>query len=602
MSHEKIDTIAVLDFGGQYAHLIANRIRRLGVYSEIVQSDIYASELSGYKGIIFSGSPFSVHQAGSPRFDPKILDLKIPVLGLCYGHQLIALTLGGNVVRGTIKEYGRASMHISRANPLFDGLSSDEQVWMSHGDTVETLPEGFEAFGFTEDCPFTAVSCVEKNIYGLQFHPEVTDTPSGTRIFNNFLDLCECKRLWNSSRFIDDITDEIKRICGTRSVFLLVSGGVDSTVAFSLLNKTLGSDRVLGLHIDNGLMRHRESDAILEYMKANGYDNLKVIDASDDFIDALKGVSDPETKRKIIGNMFLTAKEKAFDELKLNSEEWVLAQGTIYPDTIESAGTKHADRIKTHHNRVDLILEMIESGNMVEPLAQLYKDEVRELGEKLAIPNELIWRHPFPGPGLGVRVLCSDGQVVMPSEKEVAAVNSLSQKDGFRAYVLPIRSVGVQGDERSYAHPALLTGKCDWSLLEDVSTKITNAFPSINRVIYGLSVSENPHYQLIEAHVTKKRLDKLRSVDHVVTEALHKMGEYGAIWQMPVVLLPLVNGDGDECIVLRPIVSQEAMTARFKPLRKETIDMIIDGISKIDGVGDLFFDVTHKPPATIEWE
>lgn len=602
MSHEKIDTIAVLDFGGQYAHLIANRIRRLGVYSEIVFSDIGASELLMYKGIIFSGSPFSAHQAGSLRFDPKILDLKIPILGLCYGHQLIALTLGGKVVRGTVKEYGRATVHISRTNPLLAGLSADEQVWMSHGDTVESLPEGFEVFGSTEDCRFAAVACVERNIYGFQFHPEVTDTPNGTKIFNNFLDLCGCKRLWNSNRFLEDIADEIKRICGKRSVFLLVSGGVDSTVAFTLLNKTLGNDRVLGLHIDNGLMRHRESAAILDYMKANGFDNLKVIDASDDFITALKGVSDPEAKRKIIGNMFLKSKEKAFDGLNLNSEEWVLAQGTIYPDTIESAGTKHADRIKTHHNRVDLILEMIESGNMVEPLAQLYKDEVRELGETLEIPHELIWRHPFPGPGLGVRVLCSDGKVEMPSEKEVTAINLLSQKDGYRAIVLPIRSVGVQGDERSYAHPALLTGKCDWSLLEDLSTKITNAFSSVNRVVYGLSVSENPHYKLIEAHVTKARLDKLRAIDHVVTNALHEMGEYSSIWQMPVVLLPLVNDEGNECVVLRPIVSQEAMTARFKPLRKETIDLIVEGASKIEGVEDLFFDVTHKPPATIEWE
>jgi GMP synthase (glutamine-hydrolysing) len=240
MSHEKIDTIAVLDFGGQYAHLIANRIRRLGVYSEIVSSDIGAAELLTYKGIIFSGSPFSAHQAGSPRFDPKILDLKMPILGLCYGHQLIALTLGGKVVRGTVKEYGRATVHISRTNPLLAGLSEDEQVWMSHGDTVESLPEGFEVSGSTEDCQYAAVACVQRNIYGFQFHPEVTDTPNGTKIFNNFLDLCGCKRLWNSSRFLEDIADEIKRICGKRRVFLLVSGGVDSTVAFYFFKKNAG--------------------------------------------------------------------------------------------------------------------------------------------------------------------------------------------------------------------------------------------------------------------------------------------------------------------------------------------------------------------------
>ncbi len=602
MSGEKRDTIAVMDFGGQYAHLIANRIRRLGVYSEIVYNDIDAADLKDYSGIIFSGSPFSVQQEGSPRFDPNILDLKKPILGLCYGHQLIAKTLGGKIVRGKIKEYGRAIMRIKKINPLLNGLASDEQVWMSHGDTVEVLPDGFEVFGSTDDCICTAVGSLERNIYGLQFHPEVTDTPAGTKILGNFLDLCGCKRLWNSKRFLENIAEEIKRICGKRNVFLLVSGGVDSTVAFTLLNRTLGNDRVLGVHIDNGLMRYRESAAIMEYMNANGFNNLRICDASKDFIDALKGVTDPESKRNIIGNMFLKAKEKVFGELKLNAEDWVLAQGTIYPDTIESAGTKHADRIKTHHNRVDLILEMIKSGNIIEPLAQLYKDEVRELGETLGIPRELIWRHPFPGPGLGVRVLCSDGNAVMPSQKELNDINSFAQKDGYDAYVLPIRSVGVQGDERSYAHPALLIGKCDWKKLEDLSTRITNAFPSVNRVVYAIKTGSQAEYRLIASEITKERLDKLREIDHVVTGALNKTGVYGSIWQMPVVLLPLVNSEGNECVVLRPIVSQEAMTATFAPLSQETLDLIIEGASKIKGIGDLFFDITHKPPATIEWE
>jgi len=602
MSHEKKDTIAVLDFGGQYAHLIANRIRRLGVYSEIVDSDIKAYELSRFKGIIFSGSPFSVHQEGSPRFDRAILDLKKPILGLCYGHQLISLELGGNIVRGTVKEYGKAVMTIKKTNPILKGLSDNEQVWMSHGDTVDTLPDGFEVFGSTDDCRCTAVGNVERQIYGLQFHPEVTDTPSGNTMLSNFLDLCGCVRSWNSKNFLDEIAEEIKRICGKRNVFLLVSGGVDSTVAFMLLNKILGNDRVLGLHIDNGLMRYRESEAILDYMKSNGFTNLKIIDASEDFLRALKNVAEPEEKRKIIGNMFITAKEKAFDQLKLNADEWVLAQGTIYPDTIESAGTKHADRIKTHHNRVDIILEMIEKGNLIEPLAQLYKDEVRELGESMGIPKELIWRHPFPGPGLGVRVLCSDGTGTVDSVQESSAINNLVKQYGYHAHVLPIKSVGVQGDERSYAHPVVLAGPCDWKLLEELSTRITNSFSSVNRVVYGLNVVDTPSYTLVKAFMTKERLDKLRSVDHIVTEILYKTDEYNDIWQMPVVLLPMLNSAGKECIVLRPIVSQEAMTARFKPLAVETLDQIVKQVTALDTVGDLFFDITHKPPATIEWE
>lgn len=602
MSYEKVDTIAVLDFGGQYAHLIANRIRRLGVYSEIVQCDAKRSELEKYCGIILSGSPHSVRNENSPKCDPELLEIGKPILGLCYGHQLIAHTLGGKVSRGDVKEYGRAMMKLQKKVPLLDGLNCEEQVWMSHGDAVESLPDGFEIFASTDDCIYTAVGNLEKQIFGLQFHPEVTDTPNGLKIFSNFLDMCGCARSWTSDRFLEEIADDVKRICGKRNVFLLVSGGVDSTVAFTLLNRILGPERVLGVHIDNGLMRFRESEAILEYMNEHGFNNLKIVDASKEFVGALKGIYNPEEKRNIIGNMFLEVKEKAYETFNLNADDWVLAQGTIYPDTIESAGTKHADRIKTHHNRVDIILEMIEKGNIVEPLAQLYKDEVRVLGENLGIPKELIWRHPFPGPGLGVRVLCSDGKVDQPSEQEISQLNESVRNDGYRAIVLPIRSVGVQGDERTYAHPALLLGEYNWGKLEDISIRITNRFPKVNRVVYGIKVASNPEYSLVNCYITKERLDKLRQIDHIVTTALYKNDEYDSIWQMPVVLLPLINKNGDECVVLRPIVSQEAMTARAVPLRNETIEMITEGASKIDGIGDLFIDLTHKPPATIEWE
>jgi len=385
-------------------------------------------------------------------------------------------------------------------------------------------------------------------------------------------------------------------------VFLLVSGGVDSTVAFTLLNNTLGNERVLGLHIDNGLMRHNESRSIIEYMHQHGFDNLKIIDASDDFLNELKGITEPEKKRVIIGNMFLKAKEKAFEMLQLNADEWILAQGTIYPDTIESAGTKHADRIKTHHNRVDLILELIERGQVIEPLAQLYKDEVRELGETLGIPKELIWRHPFPGPGLGVRALCSDGTGTEPAKEDIEKLAAVTNGTGYHITILPVCSVGVQGDERSYAHPALITGTCDWKRLEELSTRITNSVRSVNRVVYGIRTATKPVYTLINADLNRKRLDKLRAVDNIVTEQLYKSGEYGTVWQMPVVLLPLVNEAGGECVVLRPIVSQEAMTARFLPLMQETIDAIVQKTAEINGIGDIFFDITHKPPATIEWE
>jgi GMP synthase (glutamine-hydrolysing) len=441
-----------------------------------------------------------------------------------------------------------------------------------------------------------------KKIFGLQFHPEVTDTPHGMKILKNFLSICHCSPDWNASAFQKVITDDILKKCKNRKVFLLVSGGVDSTVAFALLNNILGPDRVLGLHIDNGLMRQDESAVIIDYMKEHGFENLRIVDASDMFLAALENISEPEEKRRIIGSLFLEVKEQALKDFGLNPYEWILGQGTIYPDTIESAGTQHADRIKTHHNRVDAIMELLEKGEIVEPLSQLYKDEVRDLGKAIGLPDKLLWRHPFPGPGLGVRLLCSNGTQVLIDAASQKNVKDLAAKSGYTSTILPLKSVGVQGDSRTYAQACLVCGKRDWQELENLSTTITNSIRYVNRVIYGLRVFNNFEYKLIEAYITRERLEILRSLDHLVTESLHKFNEYANVWQMPVVLLPLVNKNNAQCAVLRPIMSHEAMTARFARLKDETIDFILTQSLKIEGLGDIFYDVTHKPPGTIEWE
>lgn len=597
-----MDKIAVIDFGGQYTHLIANRIRRLGVYSEIIKPDADTDSFLKYRGIILSGGPHSVLDPDGPSIKPDIFSLDVPLLGLCYGHQLIAKLLGGKVSHGEKREYGIAELTVKTNVSIFKGLSEREQIWMSHGDAVDKPPEGFVSIGSTPDCLFAAMGDMKRNIFGLQFHPEVADTPKGMSILSNFIDICGCERNWNSNAFLMEITEKIKRECSNKKVFLLVSGGVDSTVTFTLLNKSLGAERVLGLHIDNGLMRHEESENIIAYLKNHGFNNLHIYNAVDDFLNALKGVSHPEDKRTIIGNKFLEVQEKAQQGLGLTVDEWILAQGTIYPDTIESAGTEYADKIKTHHNRVAIVLELIKKGLILEPLAQLYKDEVRQLGEILGIPHDLLWRHPFPGPGLGVRVLCSDGKEEPSSVAASKEVSVLAEKSGYKSYILPIKSVGVQGDSRTYTHPALLIGKRDWPLLETISTSVTNTVRQVNRVVYAISVHEDPEYSLIEAYLTKERLDKIRAIDHVVNFTLHETGEYEPVWQMPVVLLPLVNKDGDECVVLRPIASQEAMTARFYPLKDETLQKIVEGTRDIKGVGDVFYDITNKPPGTIEWE
>jgi GMP synthase (glutamine-hydrolysing) len=597
-----MDTIAILDFGGQYTHLIANRIRRLGVYSQIVQSNVSAEQCRMYKGIILSGGPHSVLEQGRPSFDAAVLSLPLPILGLCYGHQIMAQSLGSRISRGLRREYGVAYMNVFNKEGLFKGLDDREQIWMNHGDAVENLPEDFEALASNETCAITAMGNTKTKKYGLQFHPEVTDTPHGMKILDNFIELCQCVRDWNPRAFQKKITDDIRETCGSKSVFLLVSGGVDSTVTFTLLNNTLGPQRVMGLHIDNGLMRHGESDDIITSMKKHGFENLRIVNASDRFLTALRGVCEPEEKRRIIGSIFIDVQEQAVEDFGLNSDEWILGQGTIYPDTIESAGTQHADRIKTHHNRVEAIMDLLKKGKIVEPLSQLYKDEVRELGELLGLPEHLLWRHPFPGPGLGVRLLCSDGLEVPISDDTIKNAAEQAAAAGYTSTILPLRSVGVQGDCRTYAHPALVCGPKDWSRLEELSTAITNSVREINRVVYGLRVDGAPRYRIVKAFLTKERLDMLRAFDAVVTSALHRCGEYGSVWQMPVVLLPLVNERGNQCAVLRPILSQEAMTARFARLKDETLDYILDQSRSVKGIGDIFYDVTHKPPGTIEWE
>jgi len=595
--------VAVLDFGGQYAHLIANRIRRLQVYSEIFPPTADPSRIEGASGIVYSGGPGSVYDTDQPAFNDALLDLDLPILGLCYGHQLICHRLGGEVVPSEIREFGSAELRIlSRVGP-FSGLSDTETVWMSHGDTVLRLPDGFERIGETTDCPAAAVGNAERKIYGFQFHPEVAHTPNGNRMLDNFLTLCDAPREWTMSGYAEEAIERIRAQTGDRNVFLLVSGGVDSTVAFGLINKALGPERVLGLHIDNGFMRKQETDLVARYMKENGFDNLIIEDASDEFLLSVEGMVEPEAKRYAIGKTFLDVKDRVLEKLDLDADSWLLGQGTLYPDTIESGGTENAALIKTHHNRIDLIEEMIAEGKVVEPLAQLYKDEVRDLGETLGIPHALVWRHPFPGPGLGVRCLCSTGEAepAVPAEAEATA-RDIAASAGLGFRILPIRSVGVQGDFRTYAHPGLVWGDADWRTLEDVSTRITNSVSDVNRVIYLISSDAPPDLQLKRAFLDRRRLDLLREADAIAMEAIGDAGFEREIAQMPTVLLPLSADGAGETVVLRPIVTPDFMTARFSELPMDFVRSVASRIVGLDGVDAVCYDVTHKPPATVEWE
>jgi len=601
--------VAVLDFGGQYAHLIANRIRRLQVYSEIFPPTADPSEIEGASGIVYSGGPGSVYDPDQPDFNDGLLSLALPTLGLCYGHQLLCDRLGGNVVAGTVREYGTASMDIERRDHVFSGLNVTETVWMSHGDTVERLPEGFVTYGSTPDCPAAAVGDPERRIFGFQFHPEVAHTPSGMTMLDNFLTVCDAPRNWTMASYADQAAEEIREAAGDRNVFLLVSGGVDSTVAYVLFNRALGPDRVLGLHIDNGFMRKGETADVGVYMRDNGFENLNIEDASEDFLLSVEGLVEPERKRNAIGRTFLDVKDRVVDSLSLDPDAWVLGQGTLYPDTIESGGTENAALIKTHHNRIDVIEEMIAEGKVIEPLAQLYKDEVRDLGTTLGLPDSLVWRQPFPGPGLAVRCLCSDGEAAGDLTDAEARVSAIAAEVGLSSRVLSLQSVGVQGDFRTYAHPAMVWGEATWETLEAVSTRITNEVRDVNRVIYLIVPSSPPDLRLKRSFLTRDRLDVLREADAIAMRAIGEAGLDGrtddasdAVSQMPTVLVPLTTNGQDETVVLRPVTTPDFMTARFAELSPELVREMGQKILSLPGICAVLYDVTHKPPGTVEWE
>jgi GMP synthase (glutamine-hydrolysing) len=603
MNSEPLDTIAVLDFGGQYAHLIANRIRKLGVFTRIFLPDCPVEQLGKVKGIIFSGGPTSVYSPEKPRFNEDILNANIPMLGICYGHQLIAQCLGGEVSPGKVNEYGISDLQISKSDsPLLKNIPEKSRAWMSHGDHVSKLPNGFRAVASTNDCEFAAVENSERKIYGIQFHPEVKHTEYGDALLENFaLDICECEKSWSIKSYLPQISEEILEAVGERKVFLLVSGGVDSTVAFVLLNRILGTERVLGLHIDNGMMRLNESNLVFDYLNEDGMENLQLCDASEDFMSALSGIIEPEKKRNIIGETFLQVKDREMLRMALAVDEWMIAQGTIYPDTIESGGTENADLIKTHHNRVQGILDLQEEGLLLEPLADLYKDEVRILGEELGIPQKFIWRHPFPGPGLGVRLLCSDGKAAGKTLGEVPELKKNLDELSIKAQLLPIKSVGVQGDARTYSQPLLIESELSWELLEKHSTSLINRFREINRSVWLVERIADAPYETVEQYCTNENFDMLRIFDDICLKFLERNDLYNKIWQMPVVLLPL-RIMGKPCIVMRPVNSSEAMTADFAKIDKNLLKNDLWQKLKAAGAGALFYDVTHKPPATIEWE
>jgi GMP synthase (glutamine-hydrolysing) len=594
--------IIVLNAGGQYCHLIARRIRGLGVSAEIRDLETPVDEVGGAKGIIISGGPSSVYEEDSPKPDPKIFELGIPVLGICYGHQLIAQYLGAKVNRGRVREYGVAELRVRRAKGIFAGVDNIEKVWMSHADTVIEPPPGFEVIGETDDCAVAAVANPQKRLYGVQFHPEVAHTNCGGRILKNFISTeCHCELDWDPSAAVDRVIQEIRTKVLDKNVFFLISGGVDSTVAFKLCVNALGKEKVIGLYVDTGFMRKNESKDMEGIFRRLGLDNIRFVDEIQKFYDALERVYDPEEKRVKIGELFYRIQEDMLRDLRNAGAEWILGQGTIYPDTIETGHSRKAAKIKTHHNRVDLMKNLLDAHNLLEPLSEFYKDEVREVGSKLGLPDEIIWKHPFPGPGLAIRCLCS------PSWREVNEDESLTavvSQYGMRAKRAGLRTVGVQGDSRTYANLALVGGEAALSTLEEVSTQITNAVDSINRVAYIVAprVDNRDSWHIQPGFLTQERVDLLREADSIVQQFMRSHPAISrSIWQFPVILAPITRGRG-ESVVLRPVSSKDGMTAEFTKIPLELLQALSRELLQRQGVDCVLYDITNKPPGTIEWE
>lgn len=626
MSREKI---VVLDFGSQYAHLIAKRFRMLGYYSEIALPSADVSTFENVKGIVFSGGPSSVYDEKVPEFNSKILDLEIPILGLCYGHYIVQQGYNGKIGKAAVGEFGFSTLELNDKVkcPLFEGIEKIQQVWMSHQDGVFELGDGFETVGSTKDCKYAATQNLEKKRFSLQFHCEVKDTPCGNQIFENFAKYCEMSQNWDQDTVLQIILEQIKTQAEGKNVLLFLSGGVDSTITFALLNKALGQDRVLGLHIDNGFMRKNESKNVDIAYRKFGFENFIVEDASESFLKAIAGLSDPQKKRMAVGENFITVRNEVVAKQHLDEDKWLLAQGTLYPDIIESGGTKNSHTIKTHHNRVQGIQDLIARGLIIEPIRDLYKDEVRAIGKKLGLDDELVMRHPFPGPGLSINVLCNDGKSwTSKDDEELAAAKKELEEiklDMFCAHctqdlkrtVLPVRSVGVQGDFRTYRFPALLTFKDEGNgfyhfpgkreKIEECSSTITNAAKFLNRTcikLYQKPSVKDEDLKLQEGFCDKRRLDQLREVDNIVLTELHKSGWYNKIFQHLTIDLPYASAKNKATFVLRPVISEDVMTARFAMLPEELLNTIVHKIAELDFVDALYFDATNKPPATFGWE
>lgn len=617
-----MEKLAILDCGGQYTKVIDRRVRELGVKSDILPISAKSEELKEYQAIILSGGPNNISDKQRLSFDEKIFEMEKPILGICYGMQLMSDHFGGIIDSNIVKEYGQNEVWINNKMPIFKDMEETQKVLMSHGDTVKNVPNGFEVIAKSGDA-IAGIGNKEKRLYGLQFHPEVDLTEEGMKILENFIrEVAKYQDFYKLDDRIETSIKMIKEKVGNNKVVVLVSGGVDSAVTAALLVKALNPDNVYAIHIDSGFMRKNESDVICENLKKLGLKNLIRENAKETFFNTVIEVEgkkigplvetiDPEEKRQIIGEVFIRIANNVIERLGLDPEKTFIAQGTLRPDLIESGNpdiSGFAHKIKTHHNDVAIVREARKKGLIVETNSDWHKDEVRKVARKLGLEESIASRQPFPGPGLAIRLLCHNKkeEVIITSE-EIEKINKIVNEKNEKAQIIPIKSVGVQGDARSYRNLGILYGSgidFEWDKITTVAKEITDSINTINRIGYVLNVKNiDQKIECYDMKINDECVDLLREIDKIVTTNLEK----SKVNQTFAVLLP-IGITKKYSVAIRTFVTNDFMTGRPGKIGIEVDKKAIENTVKeieekfSEKIEFVIYDVTSKPPATCEWQ